>query len=288
MRRNVISPFALLTVISGCVAGVPSVNWTEAFGYGESEVHSLEVGEFGYPFVPVTIGGVRVSVPFDTGNMVGLSVSSETFEQLGLVAAGTYDRVSSAGETIATLRIAEPAHVTYLGRDLGAMKVFELEHPSLPGLAGPVLLQGGHFTIDYQSRRIGVGRGPLPDSVPGFRPIPMIRSARHPYLVLVKGTIEGREVVIELDTGKSRTVIHPDLASSLELERGSRGRAIESLRIGDLSFEVPNAKEVDQTAIDPNLREPILAGVGSDVLSSFVWTVDYEAGMVWVEDRGER
>jgi len=45
---------------------------------------------------------------------------------------------------------------------------------------------------------------------------------------------------------------------------------------------VPNAKEVDQTAIDPALPEPILAGVGSDILSRFVWTVDYETGVLWI------
>ena len=45
---------------------------------------------------------------------------------------------------------------------------------------------------------------------------------------------------------------------------------------------VPSAKEVDQTAIDPSLPEPIVAGLGSDVLSRFVWTVDYEAGVLWI------
>ena len=61
-----------------------------------------------------------------------------------------------------------------------------------------------------------------------------------------------------------------------------QGVAIDRLRIGDLSFEVPSAKEVDQTAIDPSLPEPILAGIGSDILSRFVWTVDYEAGVLWI------
>ena len=35
-------------------------------------------------------------------------------------------------------------------------------------------------------------------------------------------------------------------------------------------------------ASDPALSDPILAGVGSDVLSRFVWTVDYEVGVLWV------
>ena len=89
-------------------------------------------------------------------------------------------------------------------------------------------------------------------------------------------------VLIELDTGKSRTVINPQLASELGLKRGTRGVEIRALRLGDLSFRVPSAKEVDQTGIDPSLPESILVGVGSDILSRFVWTVDYETGAVWL------
>lgn len=221
-------------------------------------------------------------LPFDTGNMVGLSVSSELFDQLGLTAVGHYERVNSAGEPIATLRVADADDVSVLGRDLGARRVYELDHPSLSGLVGPTLLEGGHFTLDYRSRKMGLGTGNLPDSVPGFQQVPLVRSSRHPMLILVRGTIEGRRVLFELDTGKSRTVIHPALSSELALKRGAQGVAITTLRIGDLSFEVRSAKEVDQTAIDPSLPEPILAGVGSDILSRFVWTVDYEAGALWI------
>jgi hypothetical protein len=38
------------------------------------------------------------------------------------------------------------------------------------------------------------------------------------------------------------------------------------------------------TGIDPALPEPILVGVGSDLLSRFVWTVDYAAGVLWIPD----
>ena len=147
---------------------------------------------------------------------------------------------------------------------------------------GPTFIEEGHFTLDYKSRRMGVGSGRLPDSVPGFRQVPLVRSRRYPRLILVRGTVEGREALLELATGKRRTVINPALAAELSLRRGSHGVTIDSLRIGALSFEVPSAKEVDQTAIDPSLPEPIVAGLGSDVLSRFVWTVDYEAGVLWI------
>ncbi len=270
------------TVVSGCASHAPSTDWVQAFGYTAADVHSIGVADFGYPYVPVDVSGNRLVLPFDTGNMVGVSVSSVQFDQMGLNADRSWSPRSSAGETGASLRVADAVSVSLLGRDLGPTQVYELAHPGLAGLVGPTVLGGGHFTLDYASRRMAVGAARIPDSVPGFRKIPLVRSTRHPLLILVRGTVEGRSVVLELDTGKSRTVINPALASELALQRDSRGVAIKNLRIGDLSFEVWRAKEVDQTGIDTNLSEPIMAGVGSDILSRFVWTVDYEGGVLWL------
>jgi hypothetical protein len=50
------------------------------------------------------------------------------------------------------------------------------------------------------------------------------------------------------------------------------------LEIGSRSFDVPAAKLVDLRNIDPSLPEPILVGVGSDVLRQLVWTIDYRTG----------
>jgi len=279
-----VTVLALAAGIAGCAAPAPASDWVDAFRYSDDAIHSVHIGEFGYPYVEVQIADTNVWLPFDTGNTVGLSVSSALFDRLGLTAAGSHDRVTSAGETVATLRVADAVDVSMLGRDVGPTRVYEFDHPSLDGLAGPVLIGSGHFTLDYGSRRIGVGTGLLPAAVPGFRQIPLVRSNRHPTLILVRGTVKGREILIELDTGKSRTVINPALAAELGLRRDAHGVAIDHLGIGDLRFEVPSAKEVDQRAIDPSLTEPILAGIGSDVLSRFVWTVDYDAGVLWIPD----
>jgi hypothetical protein len=225
-------------------------------------------------------------LPFDTGNMVGISLSSTLFDQLGLPAIRTYDRVNSAGEVVGTLRVSSPQPVSVLGRQLGRRQIHEFEHPSLPGLAGPDFAEGSHFTIDYASRSIALSQSKLPDAIPGYYPVRLVRSTRHPLLILVEGSIEGRRVVMELDTGKSRSVVHPALAAELGLERGPRGVRVEDLRIGEASFSVSSAKEVDQTAIDPSLAEPILAGVGSDILSQFAWTVDYDSRLLWLPVSG--
>ena len=284
LSRAVFVPVALPLVLLafGCSSPAPDPAWVQAFGYTSENVHAIEVGQFGYPYVPVDIRGTRIMLPFDTGNMVGVMVSSDLFDRLKLTSTGSWDRMNSAGQRVASLRVSPRVNVSMLGRDRDSTLLYELNHPDLDGLVGPTVLDGNHFTLDYASRRMALGGTPLPDSVPGFRTVPLVRSSQHPLLVLVKGTIEGWPVLIELDTGKSRTVVNPALASKLNLERAPRGVAIKNLQIGNLSFSVPSAKEVDQTGIDPNLPEPIRVGVGSDILSRFVWTVDYETGVLWI------
>jgi len=258
------------------------VGWRESFEYSQGDIHTIEVGEFGFPYISVTIGEGSTMLPFDTGNMVGISVSSALFERLELATVDTYDRLDSKGEVIASLRVGQPQNVALLGLDIGSQRIYEFDHPSLSGLVGPGFLKDVRFTLDYESRRMAISNTPLPESIPGYRRIPLVRSGRHPALILVKGSVNGREILIEVDTGKSRSVIHPGLATEMKLERSADEIRIDELRIGDLSFDVPNAKPVDQTAIDPELPEPILAGIGSDLLSQFVWTVDYAAGVLWI------
>jgi hypothetical protein len=259
-----------------------ATDWTEAFGYSPADIHSVEIGEFGYPYVPVKIGDDTVVLPLDTGNMVGISVSGRLFDDLELTTAETYNRLNSAGRKVATLRVSRPRKVMALGTELAPQPIYELEHPTLPGLLGPQFLAGRHFTLDYTSRRIGIADGPLPEEIPGFRALPLVRSGRHPSLILVHGILHGRRVLMELDTGKSRTVVHPGLAADLELAERPRGVHVERLTLGDLSFKVLSAKLVDQTAIDPDLPEPIRVGVGSDILSKVVWTVDDASGLLWI------
>jgi hypothetical protein len=82
-------------------------------------------------------------------------------------------------------------------------------------------------------------------------------------------------VLTEFDTGKSRTVIDPELARQLKLASNERGVQIDSLFIGDTPFAIPSAKLVSLADIDRSLPAPIELSVGSDVMSQLLITVDY-------------
>jgi hypothetical protein len=256
--------------------------WIDAFGYAPEEVVPIEIGRYGFPYMSVSVAGDALMLVFDTGNMVGVSVSSEVFDRLGLRSDGSWTSLSSAGEARGMYRFAEGVGVARPGAEQRLTRVYESGIYDLAGLFGPGDLGGRRFTVDYRSRSLAVSTEGGPEVVPEYLAIPLVRSDRHPRLILIRGTIEDHPVLIQLDTGKSRTVVNPDLARELGLTHVPHGVAVRSLRIGNLEFSIRSAKEVDQTAIDAELPEPILVGVGSDILSRFPWTVDYDAGLLWI------
>lgn len=284
MRSVLLRVFLALTLMLqlGCLRSPDDPDWPNTFGYSPSEIVAIEIDSFGFPNIPVNIGDDEVWLPFDTGNMVGVSLNTTLFDELGLDTVRTYNRVDGAGELIATLRVSGGRPVQVTGKTIGRKEIHEFNHSTLPGLFGPADLEAGHFTLDYSTRRLAAGSTPLPRVIDGYFAVPLVRSGRFPALILVQGTIEGRSVVMELDTGKSRTVVNPDLVSELGLKPAGSGVRIESIQIGNLTFSVRSAKEVNQTAIDTGSQESIMVGVGSDILSQFVWTVDYETGILWL------
>jgi hypothetical protein len=271
-----------LVLVAGCRTPGGAPGWIGAFGYSPEEVVPIEIGNYRYPYVAVTVAGDSQLLVFDTGNMVGISVSSELFDRLGLRSDGSWTSLSSAGEARGTYRFADGVSVARAGEEPRSARVYESGFHDGAGLLGPGDLGGQRFTVDYASRSLAVSAGGGPEAVPGFQAVPLVRSARHPGLILVRGTIEGRPVLIQLDTGKSRTVVDPDLAGELGLAPARNGVAIRSLTIGGLEFRISSAKEVDLTGIDVELPDPILVGIGSDILSRFAWTVDYDAGLLWI------
>ena len=252
--------------------------WVTLLGYEADELFSIHTGRFGYPYVIVVINGVTFDLPFDTGNMVGLNLGLEEIDPLGLETAESWNRLSSDGQVVGTFSSFSGATVEVWGEVRRDQQVFEFDDPDLPGLLGPQYLLGKRYTLDYKSGIMAISERPLPADITGMESISLVESSRNPGLILFYGTVQERRVLIQADTGKSRGTIDPGLARDLGLQENSRGFHIEDLRIGSHTFEIPSAKGVSLAAIDESLADPILLGIGSDILSRVPVTIDYIAG----------
>lgn len=227
---------------------------------------------------------------FDTGNMSGLAVGSETADRLHLPVEREVISRDSGGDVLGTIPVYEVRYVRVFGveftdqdavlhgdDDFHGARVGE-------GLLGPRYFLGRSLTLDYEARLVAVTDSPRPPqpedvvlemvTVPGLEGMPVVR-----------GAVNGRSILMQLDTGKSRTVVDPELARSLELPDAPRGPQVQSLRVGSREFMIPSAKLSSLRGISRGLPEPILVGVGSDVLSRMIWTIDYQGGIVILHSR---
>ncbi|HSH00568.1 MAG TPA: aspartyl protease family protein, partial [candidate division Zixibacteria bacterium] len=265
---------SLCLTLSACSPSGKLPVWTSALDYQPTELHEISFNTFSQPVIPITINGDTVLATFDTGNMTGLLVADTLARRLSVPVIDSVRSYNSAGELVAVSRVYRVDNLTALGCSFNKQSATEY-NGALPCLIGPRFFMNGRLTFDYSSRLIGFSDRDIETLDNSARSAPLIVSPRHVGLILVHGSVHGRKVLMELDTGKSRTVIDPSLAAALELDKVENGVRIEELVLGPGKYSVKSAKVVGLAGLGAGLNEPVLVGVGSDILSQMIWTIDY-------------
>ncbi len=257
---------------SGAFGKARSVLWQKTLNYEDRDLYPISVGKYGFPFIKVAVNGRELDLVWDTGNMAGLLLSPSIIQGLGLPVAGERTFYTSAGEVAGTYPSYRIDQLKAFGGTLKDERAYEYQG-DLNGLIGPRYVLSGRFTLDYKRKLIAVSGTPLPEPVKGQ--LPMVICPQYPGLILVHGSVNGHEVLIEIDTGKSRTAIDPALVNLLHLPKKADGYRIGEIRLGSTKFTVAAAKELSFQGLSRQLPEPIMLGIGSDVLSKVVLTVGY-------------
>ncbi len=257
-----------------------AVDWQNELEYEPSEIFPIKVGKYGYPYVQVIINGQELEMAFDTGNMSGLLVAPETASQLSLSSVGESTHYDSSGEVIGTSRVFRVPELMVFGKVWTKEKAHEHAGSGLVGLIGPRYVYGKRFTLDYQNKIIAVSESPFPRIEQGNITFPLIQSKDHIGMIIIGGEVNGHQVLIQVDTGKSRTCVDPELVKKIDLPEVKRGYRIDKIQLGSYSFKVTSAKKVSFRGISGDLPEPILLGIGSDILSQVVLSVDYSKQIV--------
>ncbi len=252
--------------------------WVRQLGYRADEVFPVRRGYLGMPFLEVAIGDSTYWLLFDTGNMVGLTLATPLLDRLRLPETGRWDRLDSDGRVIGSYRRVRAPVVHLLGRSLADETIFEFSDAALGGLVGPDALRGTRFTLDYRAGILAITQSPLKEPPPGFVTLPLTRSSRLPRLILASGRVNGRSVLVEFDTGASRSNIDPALVQELGLPPAGNGVRIDTLALGPIILAVPSARVNPKTGIDTTLNPPPQLAVGSDILGQLIVTVDYTRG----------
>ncbi|MFQ5640769.1 MAG: aspartyl protease family protein [bacterium] len=271
---------AFIVSQNACDRSQPVITWKKTLDYRTTEIFPISVGKFGYPYVKVTLNTTEVDLVWDTGNMSGLTLSSELAERMNLPAHGESQSYDSAGNVVGVYRTFRINKVKVWDTIWQDMLAHEFSHKDLHGLVGPQFVLDKRFTIDYKNKVMAVSSSRLSQADSVGTAFTMVRSQKHSGLILVYGFMNDRKVLIEIDTGKSRTVVDEDLARLLKLPKTSNGYYIDEIRLGPHSFEALSAKAKSFKGISQGLPEPIRLGIGSDILSNMIVTVDYPRGVM--------
>jgi hypothetical protein len=228
------------------------------------------------------VDGHPVEVALDTANMSGLLLAPALADRLGLQVIGHSDFFDSDGKRLGTRREYRVGSLRAFGTEWRGQVAYEDDRNEVRGRIGPRFLLGRRFTLDYRARRLAVSASPLPpESFAGSR-LPLLWSSRYPGMLVVRGAVNGQPALIQLDTGKSRTCVDPALVERLGLRSAPGGVSIRELSLGGVSLLVSSAKVVSLSALGQDLPEPVAVGIGSDVLSRLLLTVDYPQRVAFV------
>lgn len=272
-----------VTVNSGWERTGYSAPWQESLDYQPQELFPLRVGRYGYPYISALIDGNKVDVAIDTAHMKpGLSIASDLVERLGLPQVGFSTDVDSHGTPIGTDRVYRANEIKAFGQTWRGERIYELRRIDLDGLIGPRFLLGNRFTLDYGNCLIAVSKSPLPSPPSGSQVLPLMVTKRYEGMIVVQGSVNEFEVLIQVDTGKSRTCVDPELVANLRLPKNGDGYRVDEVRLGTFSFTVPSAKEVSFKRISEGLPKPMMLGIGSDIVSQVVLSVDYPRQLVMI------
>ena len=222
----------VMTVLAGCSDRVESPDWQTALHYADSEMHAIAIGKQGYPFVEIQVNGRAVNVLLDTGNMSGLFLAGDVIRQLDLPQLGLVVTRDSGGNEIGTKATYSAALVTAFGQRFVERKILQRNDHEIDGAVGPPYLAGRRYTLDYRSRWLGVTASAVGDPLPGAERLDLVPVEGLAGMIVVRGQVAGREVYIQVDTGKTRTCVDPEFARQAGLHETANGYRIDSLEIG--------------------------------------------------------
>jgi len=300
-RIGILMTVALLS--SRVVAQDPAASpppWMAEYGYKIQDVAEFRLsGAGGVPEVPIITAKVQGSpelLIFDTGTAGYGSLDAGEIARLGLPVKGWETWLDSSGKPMAKIPTAVAGSLEFGPIHLSGVEIVGMGPESVMGkregfvgTLGWWSLREYRVTLDYAHHTLALSRSPLP---PGIKSCATRHVARFvsPHaldgLVLVEGEVDGKPIYVQVDTGKSSTVIDPKLQALRHYKEERSGYLLEGIRVGP--FEVRSRFGRVFSGFDSFSRgmdKPVYVGLGSDFLENYLVTIDYPHRLLVLEEK---
>lgn len=257
---------------------ISDIIWVKDFNYDESQIHDISIGLLDpCPFIPVKINDKKVRLLFDTGNGVGLFLTTALKEQIDYEITGKTTELNSDG--------------TYRGEGnailIKNLTIFNDEYSNVQssltdwrmygffknnGGIGLKYFKNKVVTLDYDNKKIAVGNKAIDYSnlqADRYTVIPLISSnlSNEKDLLFFQGEINGEKSTLYLDTGSTRSFLNIDNSEDNEIE----------VKLGDKEYKFNCSKlKYDEIGFLDEFEYPLRLAINSDLLKSnhFVITID--------------
>ena len=255
-------------------------DWINELNYKEDQVHNISFGIFNpCPTIPVKINDKKVNLGFDTGNGMGISLTTAVdrkidYEVTGKVtdlnADGTY---RGEGDSILLNKIdVFGEEYSKVKSSLSDWKMYGVL--KLNGTIGLAFFQNKVITLDYRNNKIAITSKPIDyDKLQEGKYIvlPLIKSSGNNQsdLLYFEGYVNGEKSTIYLDTGSSRSFV--DLGD----RNNKRSNNSAIVKIGNKGYKFNNLKN-DEIKSSGDFEYPLKLAINSDILKSnhFIITID--------------
>lgn len=271
----------------GCRSGTDPVRWGKVHQYEVDETAPIKMGPNHFPLVRGKINNRKVDVFFDTGNFFGIQIGPALARALKLEpSGGVRKNYASDG----TYRYSQKGYAvesfTVFRTEFKKIEMFEMTDDTFEASVGIRDLLAGRFTIDYKNGLMGISGRPFEMKGDETDEFPLIGNEALRGMIVIEGRVNGIETLVQIDTGKSRTTIDEDLIVPAGLKENNslfrRGYRVDLITLGKKRFSVACAKVANFEAISEGYPNPILVGIGADILSRIVLTVDYPQKRVFI------
>ena len=274
-------------VLSAPLESTSASQWSLDLGYKNTDLHPLTLNTLGCPFVDVEIGGVKVSLMFDTGTSRGFVVTNHApafpyqirERQEELNADGSH-RGESLGIFVKALSVLGQKFNNVSG-SLSDWRMFSSE--PFNGTVGLDFFMDRRVTLDYRARRVATTAAALPEKLDPKRYVVVDLVAppkSQGHILYARARVNRREATVYFDTGYNVSFIDPGFAEGLaRIERQGRFKVFRKevpIDLGGQTFALDELRE-DPINRGAGFDPPVALTLGSDILSRLVITIDLRA-----------
>lgn len=253
------------------------IRWINDLSYKESQIYDISFNLFSpCPSIPVKIGNKKVKLLFDSGNGVGITLTTALEKEIDYEIIGITTELNSDG--------------TYRGNGksifLKNISVFDEEYTDIKsslvdwklyssfkinGMLGLKYFDNKVVTLDYKNKKIAVSNIALDYSKLNndtYSIIPLLKSDlnKEQDLLFVEGEVNGEKITIYLDTGSSRSFYNLDnIQSKFKVKLGDK----------EYTFNGNDFLQED-IGFQDEFTYPLALAINSDLLKAnhFVITID--------------